>query len=90
MKNKRRERDPLDDGRTIVNMNVDGMRGYRPASPATPPPGKQERARAQERLSPREERMVLFAGMKWAFLFSLVIVAVLVLFVLFCTKVWLK
>ena len=90
MRNKRRERDPMDDGRTIVNMNVDGMRGYHPASPATPPPGKQETARAQERLSPREERMVLFAGMKWAFLFSLAIVAVLVLFVLFCTKVWLK
>lgn len=90
MKNKRRERDPLDDGRTIVNMNVDGMRGYRSASSATPPLAKQETTRTQERLSPHEERMVLLAGMKWAFLFSLVIVAVLVLFVLFCTKVWLK
>ena len=86
MRSRKRERDPLDDGRTIVSMNIDGMPGYRPALPV----GKQEPTRAQERLSPREERMVLLAGMKWAFLFSLAIVAVLVLFVLFCTKVWLR
>lgn len=90
MRSRKRERDPLDDGRTIVSMNVDGMPGYRPAPSVASPAGKQEPTRAQERLSPREERMVLLAGMKWAFLFSLAIVAVLVLFVLFCTKVWLK
>ena len=87
---RRRENDPLDDGRTIVRMNIDGMPGYRPSPSVTSPVGKQEPTRVQERLSPREERMVLLAGMKWAFLFSLGIVAVLVLFVLFCTKVWLK
>ena len=82
---KRRKEDWVDDGHTIVNMNIDGMPGYR----AAPPANKQDAARPQERLSPREERMVLFAGMKWALLFSLGIVAVLVLFILFCTKVWL-
>lgn len=91
MRSRKRERDPLDDGRTIVSMQIDGMPGYRPVSPAAVSHAcKQEPVRAQERLSPREERMVLLAGMKWAFLFSLGIVAVLVLFVLFCTKVWLK
>lgn len=82
---KRRKESWVDDGHTIVNMNVDGMPGYR----AAPPAHKQEATRPQERLSPREERMVLFAGMKWALLFSLGIVAILVLFILFCTKIWL-
>jgi len=82
---KRRKERWVDDGHTIVNMNVEGMPGYRSA----PPAGKQEPSRAQERLSPREERMVLLAGIKWALLFSLGIVAILVLFILFCTKIWL-
>ncbi|MEA4869129.1 MAG: hypothetical protein VB062_00670 [Christensenella sp.] len=85
---RRRESDWVDDGRTIVNMNVEGMPGYR--APVSTGAHKQETPRPQERLSPREERMVLLAGMKWAFLFSLGIVAVLVLFVLFCTRVWLR
>ena len=82
-KNPSRKESWVDDGHTIVNMNVDGMPGYHAAPPPT------NIARPQERLSPREERMVLFAGMKWAFLFSLGIVAMLVLFILFCTKIWL-
>ena len=80
---KRRKEDWVDDGHTIVNMDVDGMPGYHAALPPT------NIARPQERLSPREERMVLFAGMKWAILFSLGIIAILVLFILFCTKIWL-
>ena len=86
---KRRKEDWVDDGHTIVNMNVDGMPGYHVASSPTIIASKQETARPRERLSSREERMVLFAGMKWAFLFSLGIVAILVLFILFCTKIWL-
>ena len=86
---KRRKEDWVDDGHTIVNMNIDGMPGYHAASPPTNGAHRQDAARPQERLSPREERMVLFAGMKWALLFSLGIVAMLVLFILFCTKVWL-
>ena len=86
---KRRKERWVDDGHTIVNMNIDGMPGYHAAPPQTNIGSKQETTRSQERLSPREERMVLFAGMKWALLFSLGIVAMLVLFILFCTKVWL-
>ena len=86
---KRHKESWVDDGHTIVNMNIDGMPGYRAAPPQTNNAHKQETARPQERLSPREERMVLFAGMKWALLFSLGIVAMLVLFILFCTKIWL-
>lgn len=86
MKEKKRQKeDWVDDGHTIVNMNIDGMPGYQ----AAPPAHKLDAARPQERLSPREERMVLFAGMKWALLFSLGIIAILVLFILFCTKIWL-
>ena len=86
---KRRKESWVDDGHTIVNMNIDGMPGYHAAPSQTNVGSKQVTTRPQERLSPREERMVLFAGMKWALLFSLGIVAMLVLFILFCTKVWL-
>ena len=86
---KRRIEDWEDDGHTIVNMNVAGMPGYRAAPPQTNYARKQGTTRSQERLSPREDRMVLFAGMKWALLFSLGIVAMLVLFILFCTRIWL-
>ena len=90
MKEKKRQKeDWVDDGHTIVNMNIDGMPGYHAAPSQTNVGSKQVTTRPQERLSPREERMVLFAGMKWALLFSLGIVAMLVLFILFCTKVWL-
>jgi len=90
MSEKKRSKERwVDDGHTIVNMNVDGMPGYHAAPSPTNIASKQETARAQEHLSPREERMVLLAGMKWAFLFSLGIVAILVLFILFCTKIWL-
>ena len=85
---RRRENDPLDDGRTIVRMNIDGMPGYRPAPSVASPVCKQEPTRAQERLSPREERLVLLASMKWAFLFSAGFSLIMVLFIIFCIKVW--
>ena len=78
-----------DDGRTIVNMNVEGMPGFRrdldkqQAFPAG------EQSRPEELLSPRETRLVILAGMKWALLFAAGFAAVLALFVLFCVKVWL-
>lgn len=77
-----------DDGRTIVNMNVEGMPGYRRELDGKIVSRAPEQAHEKERLTPRETRMVLLASMKWAFLFSLGFVLLLVLFVLFCIKVW--
>ena len=78
-----------DDGRTIVNMNVEGMQGYRRDLDEALPAHAQEQAHKREMPSPRETRMILFASMKWAFLLSTGFALVLVLFVLFCVKIWL-
>ncbi len=77
-----------DDGRTVVNMNVEGMPGYRRELDEKQPGRAPEKNRRKELLSPRETRMVMLASMKWAFLYSIAFVAIMVLFILFCVKVW--
>ena len=84
---QKRENDWEDDGRTIVNMNVEGMPGYirtfdEQASAPDP-------AHKREMVSPRETRMIMLASMKWAFLYSMGFALLIVLFILFCVKVWL-
>ncbi len=80
-----------DDGRTIVDMSAVGEPAYRRlfdrpdharACEPEPPP------RPRELLTRRETLLVMLAGMKWAFLYSMGFVLLLVLFVLFCVKVW--
>ena len=83
-----RRTDEQDDGRTIANMNVEGMPGYRRILDEAKPSAAGEQSRPAELLSARETRMVILAGMKWALLFAAGFAAVLVLFVLFCVKVW--
>lgn len=82
-----REPDWEDDGRTIVNMNVEGLPGYRRTF------GEQTSApdtgRKHEMVSPRETRMIMLASMKWAFLYSMGFALIIVLFIVFCVKVWL-
>ena len=84
----RREPYDDDDGRTIVNMNVEGMPGYRRDLDESRSAAPQERTPPRETLSPRETRMIMLASMKWAFLFSAGFSLILILFVLFCVKVW--
>ncbi|MEN6563156.1 MAG: hypothetical protein ABFD11_06370 [Christensenella sp.] len=84
----RREPYDDDDGRTIVNLNVDGMPGYRRSRDEMRSPSNSEQTRPQQMLSKRETRMILFASMKWAFLFSAGFSLILILFILFCVKVW--
>ena len=76
-----------DDGRTIVNMNVEGMPGFRRTFGEQP--GASDSARKREMVSPRETRMIMLASMKWAFLYSMGFALIIVLFILFCVKVWL-
>ena len=84
---RREERDWEDDGRTVVNMNVEGMPGYRRELDVSGGRAQQSTAR-REMPSARETRMIMLASMKWAFLFSAGFSLVLVLFILFCVKVW--
>ena len=71
-----------DDGRVLVNMNVDGMRGY------TGQHGAEQPNPPQEPLSKRETWQLIAAGIKWALLGSAGFALLLILFVLFCVKVW--
>jgi hypothetical protein len=85
----RKNEDWEDDGRTVVNMNVESMPGYRRESGGSMAARARQKDQPQEQLSPRETRMVMLASMKWALVFALGLVAILVLFILFCVKVWL-
>lgn len=82
-------REMEDDGRTIARMDVEGMPNCRQSRPAAKDAAAEEQTRKTEMLSPRETRQMMLAGMKWALLFSVGFALVLILFVLFCVKVWL-
>jgi len=77
-----------DDGRTVVNMNVEGMPGYRRDLDAGSSAHLPKQTKKKELLSSRETRMVILAGMKWAFLYSMGFALIMVLFIIFCIKVW--
>lgn len=85
---KESKQDWVDDGRTIVSMDVDGMPNQRTRGSNTCKPIKPS-AQPEEQLSARETRRLMLAGMQWALVVSVGFVLVLVLFVLFCVKVWL-
>lgn len=75
-----------DDGRTVANMNVEGMPWYTPddsrrGDPVGPPPDPMTRG---------ESRVFLWGAMKAALLVVGVMCAGLVLFVLFCQWIWLR
>ncbi len=74
-----------DDGRTIVNMNVEGMPWY---APEKTEPGKPSGPAA--RMTREEGRVFLWGAMKAALLVTGVMCAGLVLFVLFCQFVWFR
>ena len=87
---RRQEREPdwEDDGRTIVNMNVEGMPGYRRELDVRAGGRAPDLKRRREMPSNRETWMIMWASMKWAFLFSMGFSLIMVLFILFCVKVW--
>ena len=88
MSNRQRRRSDLpegDDGRTIVNMNVEGMPWYAPEKPGEAGGG----AARPDPMTRDEGRVFLWGALKAALLVVGVMCAGLVLFVLFCTKVWL-
>ena len=72
-----------DDGRTIVNMNVEGMPWYRPENPDGP-------ANPPEQLTKEESRAAMWGALKAALLVAGIFALGFFLFILFCDKVWFK
>lgn len=87
---KRRKEYADDDGRTIANMNVEGMPWYAPNTPQS------ERAKAESDKEPaleltRTEKRALTGGtLKAALLVWLIGVGIFGLFILFCYFVWFR
>ena len=73
-----------DDGRTIVNMNVEGMPWYVPEREDTAP------GRQAEPMTKEESRRYTWAAVKAGLLVAFIFGAVFALFILFCCYVWLK
>ena len=84
-----------DDGRTIANMNVDGMPWYQaPAreKPESTGPGDGGSSEKKEPLElTKEESRAMYWGMiKAALLIGGIFIVAALLFILFCIFVWLK
>ena len=86
METKRKKEDFEDDGRTIVNMNVEGMPWYhRPSIDANGDSG-----RKPEPMTREEQRMYTWAAIKAGLLIVLVFALVFGLFIAFCDFVWFR
>ena len=72
-----------DDGRVIAPMNVEGMPWYE-GTPMMPS------GSAGETLDRRQTRFAIIGALKASLLIAGVFSAGLILFVLFCTEIWLK
>ena len=72
-----------DDGRTIVDMNVDGMPWFRKREGG-------ERPRGDSDLSPDQRRLYLWAAVRAALAVALIFGAVFALFIAFCDFVWFR
>jgi len=84
---------PEDDGRTIVDMNVEGMPWYQDKhEPRKQLFGKQQAKRPQvaQDLSREEEWAILWGSIKAALLIGAVFTVCAVAFILFCQLVWLR
>ena len=76
---RNRKEDFEDDGRTIADMNVDGMPWYEPK--------RQDNAEKIE-LTSSEQRALIGSTLKAALLVAAIFGLVYFLFILFCTNVW--
>ena len=76
-----------DDGRTIANMNVEGMPWYRPERPDMPPVTG---SNSKDELTKKQVRMYTASALKAALLVASVMSIGLVLFVAFCVFVWFR
>ena len=83
-RNKEKKPKFEDDGRTIANMNVEGMPWYNPVRDKE----KSSISNDFEGLSRKEKRAMMGGIMAAALLIGAIFIIGAFLFVLFCTKVW--
>lgn len=72
-----------DDGRVVVNMNVDGMPWYNPKKLPVKSDG-------QDTLTRSQIRSFIWGALKAGLLISVGFSIAFILFILFCLKVWFK
>ena len=90
MTKKKPEQPEWDDGRTIANMNVEGMPWY---SPGKRIPRRKNREKPEDReevLTKQESRYYTWGALKAALLVVGILCAGLVLFILFCQHIWFR
>lgn len=80
---KKKKDDWVDDGKTIANMNVDGMPWYNPEK-------KEKKDEEKIVLTPKEKRTFIWATIRSALLIALIFAGVFFLFILFLDKVLFK
>ncbi len=78
--------EPEDDGRTIADMNVDGMPWFLPGQEDRPG----EVGSDHYQMTPREQRMYTFAAVKAGLLIVGVFGAVFAAFIAFCDFIWFR
>ncbi len=78
-----------DDGRTIADMNVEGMPWYSPGGHLSREKRKQK-AQQEVPLTRQKSRYYTWGAIKAALLVTGVMCAGIVLFVLFCLHVWFR
>ena len=89
MARKKRELPEWDDGRTISDMNADGMPWYSPKKINSEKERKDSASR-ETVLTKEESRYYTWGALKAALVVVGVICAGLVLFILFCQYVWFR
>lgn len=77
----------IDDGRTIADMNVEGMPWYNPVSNKA---GTDASKSELTSLSGKETAAMIKGVMAAALLVAVIFIVVFLLFILFCKFIWLK
>ena len=90
MTQKKPEQPEWDDGRTIANMNVEGMPWYSPGKRISRRKDREKPEDREEVLTKQESRYYTWGALKAALLVVGILCAGLVLFVLFCQHVWFR
>lgn len=77
----------IDDGRTIADMNVEGMPWYNPAAKKA---GTDASKNELASLSGKETAAMIKGVMAAALLVAVIFIVVFLVFILFCKFIWLK